>query len=48
MRIITIDPLNARDFDDALSVTKEGENYSVGVHIADPSFFLDEGSEIDK
>jgi exoribonuclease R len=26
-RIFTIDPLNARDFDDALSITQQGNNY---------------------
>lgn len=47
VRIITIDPVNARDFDDALSVRQVGEHYEVGVHIADASFFLEEGSQID-
>lgn len=47
-RIFTIDPLNARDFDDAISVDKVGENFKVGVHIADASFFVEEGSMVDK
>jgi ribonuclease R len=47
-RIITIDPVNARDFDDALSVRPLGKDlFEVGVHIADASFFVEEGSEID-
>jgi len=47
MKIFTIDPLNARDFDDAISVDTDGDNYRIGVHIADASFFLEEGSHVD-
>ena len=45
----TIDPLDAKDFDDALSVRAlpNGE-YEVGVHIADASFFVREGGELDR
>ncbi len=45
----TIDPIDAKDFDDALSfrILKNG-NYEIGVHIADVSHFLDEGTELDK
>lgn len=45
----TIDPVDARDFDDAISfrILKSG-NYEVGVHIADVSHYLEEGSELDK
>lgn len=50
--MFTIDPLTARDFDDALSVgvRQEGAKriYEVGVHIADASFFVQEGSLIDQ
>ncbi len=44
----TIDPYDAKDFDDALSVKKlENGNTEVGVHIADVSFFVVPGSSID-
>jgi len=44
----TIDPKDAKDFDDALSIQKKGKNYEVGVHIADVSHYVKEGSVIDK
>uniref|UniRef100_A0A336M229 CSON008101 protein n=1 Tax=Culicoides sonorensis TaxID=179676 RepID=A0A336M229_CULSO len=48
MTIFTIDPLTARDLDDALSCRKlENGNYEIGVHISDVSFFLKEGSDLD-
>jgi ribonuclease R len=45
----TIDPLDAKDFDDALSfrVLKSG-NYEIGVHIADVSHFVEAGSDLDQ
>lgn len=45
----TIDPADAKDFDDALSLrrTEEG-HWEVGVHIADVSHYVTEGSVIDK
>ena len=44
----TIDPFDAKDFDDAVSLKKmENGNYLLGVHIADVSFFVREGSKID-
>lgn len=46
--IFTIDPEDAKDFDDALSIEKIDNNkYLVGVHIADVSFFVRENSELD-
>ncbi|XP_071451988.1 DIS3-like exonuclease 2 [Hetaerina americana] len=48
MCIFTIDPLTAKDLDDALSVRQLDDHHlEIGVHIADPSFFLEEGSELD-
>ncbi len=45
----TIDPADAKDFDDALSFRIEGGGlYEVGVHIADVSHYVTEGSIIDK
>lgn len=44
----TIDPYDAKDFDDALSVKKlENGNVEVGVHIADVSYFVRPGTSID-
>ena len=44
----TIDPKDAKDFDDALSFKKlENGNYEIGVHIADVSFYLQEGTILD-
>ena len=45
----TIDPKDAKDFDDALSIRRLGGNlWEVGVHIADVSYYVREGSIIDK
>ncbi len=45
----TIDPADAKDFDDALSVRKAGNGlWEIGVHIADVSHYVTEGSAIDK
>jgi ribonuclease R/exosome complex exonuclease DIS3/RRP44 len=44
----TIDPKDAKDFDDALSFkTLENGNYEVGIHIADVSHYLQPGSILD-
>ncbi len=49
LKTITIDPVSAKDFDDAISIEKlENGNYKVWVHIADVSHFVKEGSELDK
>ncbi|EDW92684.2 DIS3-like exonuclease 2 [Drosophila yakuba] len=46
--IFTIDPMTARDLDDAVSIEKLGENeYEVGVHISDVSHYLLEDNELD-
>jgi ribonuclease R len=44
----TIDPKDAKDFDDALSFKKlDNGNYEIGVHIADVSYYLKEGTILD-
>ena len=48
-RIFTIDPITAKDLDDALSIEKVGNDiYEIGVHIADVSYFVQQGTELDK
>ena len=45
----TIDPADAKDFDDALSFRKlENGDYEVGVHIADVSYYVRPGSPVDR
>ncbi|MBS1928967.1 MAG: ribonuclease R [Bacteroidetes bacterium] len=45
----TIDPVDAKDFDDAISIRNlDNGYYEVGVHIADVSHFVTPGSELDK
>ena len=47
--IITIDGDDSRDFDDAISVTKNNNGtYTLGVHIADVSYYVKRNSKIDK
>lgn len=45
----TIDPADAKDFDDAISIKKLPNNlYEIGVHIADVSHYVKEGGPLDK
>jgi ribonuclease R len=46
---LTIDPADAKDFDDAISYQKlPNGNYEIGVHIADVSHYVIQGTELDK
>jgi len=45
----TIDPADAKDFDDALSIQKmENGHWEIGVHIADVTHYIDEKSKLEK
>ncbi|MBO8131104.1 MAG: ribonuclease R [Candidatus Marinimicrobia bacterium] len=47
--IFTIDPINARDFDDAVSIEiNEKGNYLLGIHISDVSHFVKPGTLLDR
>lgn len=45
---IAIDAVTTRDVDDALSVTKEGEETCIGIHITDVAHFVDYESPLDR
>jgi ribonuclease R len=45
--VITIDPTDARDFDDAISLTSTARGMELGVHIADVAYFVRPGGAID-
>ncbi len=48
LSMITIDGQSTLDFDDALSIEKYGQNYRLGVHIADVAYYIDKYSVLDQ
>ena len=44
----TIDPVDAKDFDDAISIRKLKSGFEIGVHIADVSYYVEPDTELDK
>ncbi|MEG0962759.1 MAG: ribonuclease R [Lachnospiraceae bacterium] len=46
-QMVTIDGEDAKDLDDAITLTQEGENYCLGVHIADVTNYVQEHSILD-
>lgn len=49
LNAITIDPKTAKDFDDAISIKKHANGkWTLGVHIADVSYFVREGTALDQ
>jgi len=46
LHILTIDGAATKDFDDALHIEKQGENYLVGIHISDVGYYVKPGTAL--
>ncbi|MBN1633603.1 MAG: VacB/RNase II family 3'-5' exoribonuclease [Ignavibacteria bacterium] len=47
LKCFTVDPEDAKDYDDAVSTEKQKDGFIIGVHIADVSYYVKEGSKVD-